>query len=152
MSSSKELTEGRLIEALERLLKGIPRNVKAKGKLTLNKINNEAKLGNSYVHKFPDFVAYAKPLIDEYNQNRDKAMTTGLDVEINDVELDEVDKLKTQLRKALELKDRYRLERDNAVEARQQLEHKYSELMFHAHELQEDLNNRSNIVMHLKKW
>lgn len=149
--SSKELTEGRLREALERLLNGTPRNVKAKGKLTLNKVNNEAKLGNSYVHKFPEFVSYAKPLIDEYNQNRDKAMTKGLDVEISGVELDQVDKLKAQLKKALELKERYRLERDNAVEARQQLEHKYSELMFHAHELQEDLNNRSNIVMHLKK-
>ncbi|WP_318463880.1 hypothetical protein [Photobacterium leiognathi] len=149
--SSKELTEGRLREALERLINGTPRNVKAKGKLTLNKVNNEAKLGNSYVHKFPDFVAYAKPLIDEYNQNRDKAMTKGLGVEISGVELDQVDKLKAQLKKALELKERYRLERDNAVEARQQLEHKYSELMFHAHELQEDLNNRSNIVMHLKK-
>lgn len=149
--SSKELTEGRLREALERLLNGTPRNVKTKGKLTLNKVNNEAKLGNSYVHKFPEFVAYAKPLIDEYNQNRDKAMTKGLDVEISGVELDQVDKLKAQLKKALELKERYRLERDNAVEARQQLEHKYSELMFHAHELQEDLNNRSNIVMHLKK-
>ncbi|WP_413525242.1 hypothetical protein [Photobacterium phosphoreum] len=148
---SKELTEGRLREALERLLNGTARNVKKKGKLTLNKVNNEAKLGNSYVHKFPDFVAYAKPLIDEYNQNRDKAMTKGLDVEISGVELDQVDKLKAQLKKALELKERYRLERDNAVEARQQLEHKYSELMFHAHELQEDLNNRSNIVMHLKK-
>ena len=134
-----------------RLLIGTPRNVKTKEKLTLNKVNNEAKLGNSYVHKFPDFVAYAKPLIDEYNQNRDKAMTKGLDVEISGVELDQVDKLKAQLKKALELKERYRLERDNAVEARQQLEHKYSELMFHAHELQEDLNNRSNIVMHLKK-
>lgn len=151
MSKSKELTEGRLREALERLLNGTARNVKKKGKLTLNKVNNEAKLGNSYVHKFPDFVAYAKPLIDEYNQNRDKAMTKGLDVEISGVELDQVDKLKAQLKKALELKERYRLERDNAVEARQQLEHKYSELMFHAHELQEDLNNRSNIVMHLKK-
>lgn len=149
--SSKELTEGRLREALERLLNGTPRNVKAKGKLTLNKVNNEAKLGNSYVHKFPEFVAYAKPLIDEYNQNRDKAMTKGLDVEISGVELDQVDKLKAQLKKALELKERYRLERDNAVEARQQLEHKYSELMFHVHELQEDLNNRNNIVMHLKK-
>ncbi|OBU44479.1 hypothetical protein AYY26_17350 [Photobacterium phosphoreum] len=148
--SSKELTEGRLREALERLLNGTPRNVKAKGKLTLNKVNNEAKLGNSYVHKFPEFVAYAKPLIDEYNQNRDKAMTKGLDVEINGVELDEVDKLRAKLKEALKLKDRYRLERDNAVEARQQLEHKYSELMFHAHELQEDLNNRSNVVTHLK--
>ena len=149
--SSKELTEGRLREALERLLNGTPRNVKAKGKLTLNKVNNEAKLGNSYVHKFPEFVAYAKPLIDEYNQSRDKAMTKGLDVEINGVELDEVDKLRAKLKEALKLKDRYRLERDNAVEARQQLEHKYSELMFHVHELQEDLNNRNNIVMHLKK-
>ena len=149
--SSKELTEGRLREALERLLNGTPRNVKAKGKLTLNKVNNEAKLGNSYVHKFPEFVAYAKPLIDEYNQSRDKAMTKGLDVEISGVELDEVDKLRAKLKEALKLKDRYRLERDNAVEARQQLEHKYSELMFHTHELQEDLNNRSNIVMHLKR-
>lgn len=95
--------EGLLVNAFQRLLDGKPLNVKATGKLTLNRINNEAQLGNSYVHKFKEFVAYAKPVIDEYNLNRDKAMTTGLDIEL-DVPLSELDRLKHELKKLMSLK------------------------------------------------
>ena len=130
--------EAVLVNALQRLLNGKPVKVKPGGKLTLNRINNEAGFGNSYVHKFPDFVAYAKPVIEEYNLNRDKAMSTGLDIEVN-APLSEIEGLRFKLRKAEELKAKYRIERDNAIEARKVLEHKYSELMFRAYSLQEDL-------------
>lgn len=150
MSGDRSLTEARLHEALDRLLKGNPRHVKASGKLTLNKVNNEAKLGNSYVHKFPEFVSYAKPLIDEYNLNRDKAITTGLDVEIG-APLSEIDKLKAEIKRERALKVKYRKERDNAIEARKQLEAKYSELMFRAYELQEELQSSNQVVTPFSK-
>ncbi|OBU22355.1 hypothetical protein [Photobacterium aquimaris] len=141
--------EGLLVNAFQRLLDGKPLHVKATGKLTLNRINNEAQLGNSYVHKFKEFVAYAKPVIDEYNLNRDKAMTTGLDIEL-DVPLSEFDRLKLQLKKANELKDKYRIQRDNAIEARKQLEAENARLRFRVFDLQQELLDENSIVTPIK--
>lgn len=141
--------EGLLVNAFQRLLDGKPLHVKATGKLTLNRINNEALLGNSYVHKFKEFVAYAKPVIDEYNLNRDKAMTTGLDIEL-DVPLSEFDGLKRQLKKANELKDKYRVQRNNAIEARKQLEAENARLRFRVFELQQELLDENSVVTPIK--
>ena len=141
--------EGLLVNAFQRLLDGKPLHVKATGKLTLNRINNEAQLGNSYVHKFKEFVAYAKPVIDEYNLNRDKAMTTGLDIEL-DVPLSELDRLKHKLKKADELKDKYRVQRDNAIEARKLLEAENARLRFRVFDLQQELLNENSVVTPIK--
>ncbi|MDE0550631.1 hypothetical protein AAIA71_05465 [Vibrio harveyi] len=141
--------EGLLVNAFQRLLDGKPLHVKATGKLTLNRINNEALLGNSYVHKFKEFVAYAKPVIDEYNLYRDKAMTTGLDIEL-DVPLSEFDGLKHQLKKANELKDKYRVQRNNAIEARKQLEAENARLRFRVFELQQELLDENSVVTPIK--
>lgn len=141
--------EGLLVNAFQRLLDGKPLHVKATGKLTLNRINNEAQLGNSYVHKFKEFVAYAKPVIDEYNHNRDKAMTTGLDIEL-DVPLSEIDRLKHELKKANELKDKYRVQRNNAVEARKQLEAENAKLRFRVFDLQQELLDENSVVTPIK--
>ncbi|HHF2919255.1 TPA: hypothetical protein ACPJ0H_002747 [Vibrio diabolicus] len=141
--------EGLLVNAFQRLLDGKPLHVKATGKLTLNRINNEAQLGNSYVHKFKEFVAYAKPVIDEYNLNRDKAMTTGLDIEL-DAPLPELDRLKQQLKKANELKDNYRIQRDNAIEARKQLEAENARLRFRVFDLQQELLSEISVVTPFK--
>lgn len=141
--------EGLLVNAFQRLLDGKPLHVKATGKLTLNRINNEAQLGNSYVHKFKEFVAYAKPVIDEYNLNRDKAMTIGLDIEL-DAPLPELDRLKQQLKKANELKDKYRIQRDNAIEARKQLEAENARLRFRVFDLQQELLSEISVVTPFK--
>jgi len=143
-------TEGLLVNAFQRLLDGKPRKVKAKGKLTLNRINNEAGLGNSYVHKFKEFVAYAKPVIEEYNLNREKAIATGLDIEV-DAPLTEIDALKAKLKKVEALKNRYRMDRDDAIKARKTLEHKYSELMFRTYDLQQELQTKNEVVVTYKK-
>ncbi|NOJ09588.1 hypothetical protein [Vibrio splendidus] len=141
--------EGLLVNAFQRLLDGKPLHVKATGKLTLNRVNNEAKFGNSYVHKFKDFVAYAKPIIEEYNLNRDKAMTTGLDIEL-DAPLSELDRLKHDLKKANELKDKYRVQRNNAIEARKQLETENARLRFRVFDLQQELLDKNSVVTPIK--
>ncbi|GAC33592.1 hypothetical protein [Paraglaciecola polaris] len=130
--------EAMLVNALQRLLNGAPTRIKAEGRLTLNRINKEAGLGNSYIHKFKDFVNYAKPIIAEYNLNREKAILTGLDIEVN-TPLSELENLKAKLKGAEALKAKYRTERDNAVAARKILEQKNSELMFRAYDLQDEL-------------
>lgn len=135
---SKELTESRLHAALNRLLEGKPVRVKSTGKLTLNKINNEAGLGNSYIHKFTDFLEYANPIIEEHNVNREKAMATGLGIDV-EVPLSELDRLRSELARERKLKDRYRLERDNAIAARKILEAEHANLMFRALEMQEEI-------------
>ncbi|MEK1972779.1 hypothetical protein WOB87_06690 [Vibrio parahaemolyticus] len=141
--------EGLLVNAFQRLLDGKPLYVKPTGKLTLNRINKEAQLGNSYVHKFKEFVAYAKPVIDEFNLNRDKVMITGLDIEL-DVPLSQIDKLKAQLKKAEELKDKYRVERNNAIEARKQLEAENATLRFRVFDLQQELLEQNSVVTPMK--
>ncbi|MGI2134008.1 hypothetical protein ACRN93_22165 [Shewanella baltica] len=138
--------EAMLANALQRLLDGAPTKVKPKGKLTLNRINNEAGLGNSYIHKFKDFVNYAKSIIEEYNLNREKAMATGLDIEVN-TPLSELENLKGKLKRAEDLKTKYRMERDDALAARKQLEQKNSELMFRVYDLQEELQQHKQTVV-----
>ncbi|ENP8302267.1 hypothetical protein [Vibrio parahaemolyticus] len=142
-------TEGVLVNAFQRLLDGKPLHVKATGKLTLNRINNEAQLGNSYVHKFKQFVDYAKPVIEEYNLNRDKAMTTGLDIEL-DAPLSVLDRLKHDLKKANDLKNKYRVQRNNAIEARKQLEAENARLRFRVFDLQQELLDENSVVTPIK--
>ncbi len=137
--------EGVLVNALQRLLDGKPLHVKATGKLTLNRVNNEALFGNSYIHKFKAFVSYARPIIDEYNLIRDRAMKIGLKLE-PDTPLSDLDKLKLELKKTRELKDRYRLERNNALEARKQLESENAKLRFRVFDLQQTLSNENSVV------
>ncbi|EOE6246764.1 hypothetical protein ACKOZR_001498 [Vibrio parahaemolyticus] len=142
-------TEGVLVNAFQRLLDGKPLHVKATGKLTLNRINNEAQLGNSYVHKFKEFVDYAKPVIEEYNLNRDKAMTTGLAIEL-DAPLSVLDRLKHDLKKANDLKNKYRVQRNNAIEARKQLEAENARLRFRVFDLQQELLDENSVVTPIK--
>jgi hypothetical protein len=135
---SKESTVGRLRAALERLVTGKPLKVKLQGRLTLNKINNEAGLGNSYIHKFTDFVKNeAKPAIEEYNSNYDPIKAKLLE---NEVKLTDVEKIKAKLKKEVALKERYRKERYELNAINKELETKNSTLMFRLYELQEQIN------------
>lgn len=142
--SSKVVTEGRLDAALLRLLNRVPERVRQVGKLTLNKVNKEAGLGHSYVHKFPDFVKRAIPQIEKYNQYAHE-IETGM--ELDDSQIDEVSRLKIQLKKEIRLKEKYRSERDNAVAIQKELELLNSSLMFRLYELQEEARHFTVIPM-----
>lgn len=150
MSRGKQVTEARLHEALQRLLKGQGWHVQSKGRLTLNKINTEAQLGNSYVHKFPDFVAHARPLLESFNHNREKSMALGLSVEIN-TPLSEIDKLKSELQRERALKEKYRKERDNAIRARSLLEQEYSKIIKRVADLQEERQVSEYVVTPMER-
>ena len=60
--------------------------------------------------------------------------------------LSEIDNLKAELARERKLKDKYRLERNNAIEARKLLEAQHSELMFRAYELQVDLQGYKKVA------
>ncbi|ADN77902.1 conserved hypothetical protein [Ferrimonas balearica DSM 9799] len=150
MSEQLKLSEARLQAAFERLVSGKPLKVKASGRLTLNKINNEAGFAKGYVHKFPEFMERIKPLIEDYNYKREQALASGLDIEI-DAPLSEMDVLRAKLKKAERLKEKYRTERDNAVEARKQLEMNYSELSFRYYELQETVKAQGSVMTPIKR-
>lgn len=147
MSRDRNLTESKLHEALNRLLRGQPKRVKFKGKLTLNKVNNEAGLGNSYVHKFPDFVEYAKPVIEDYNNNWQQSMEEGISVD--EVPVSELDKLKSEKLREKSLKEKYKQERDDAVKAKVELEAVNNTLMFRLYELQEELSSLKNTIVEI---
>lgn len=128
----------RLRAALERLISGKPERVSLSRKLTLNRINNEAGLGHSYIHKFEDFVKYeAHPAIESFNANYDPVKAKLLQ---NKVDVTETDKLKNKLKKATTLKEQYRQERDDLQIINKELETQNSSLIFRLYELQEQVN------------
>lgn len=128
----------RLRAALERLISGKPERVSPSGKLTLNRINNEAGLGHSYIHKFGDFIKYeANPAIESFNANYNPIKAKLLQ---NKVEPTETEKLKHKLKKETALKEQYRQERDDLQIINKELETQNSSLMFRLYELQEQLN------------
>lgn len=137
MSNKRALTEGRLRNALQRLLEGRPIRAKQAGKLTLNKINTEAGLGNAHINKFPDFVDEIGPKIDEYNQNKTRALESG--VILPSVTLTPLESIKADLKREQKLKVKYRTERDDEKKAKVELEALNNSLLFRVYELQEEL-------------
>ena len=137
--SSREITKGRLRAALQRVLEGQPQNVKKHGKLTLNKINNEARLGRSYIHKFKDFIEEeANPAIESFNKAYDPVAAKAL-AESEEGELTNEVKLKRELKAQERLKKEYKEERDELKVINQMLEEQNSSLMFRIYELQQEL-------------
>ncbi len=140
-----------LKKALERLLAGNPVRTKAKGRLTLNQINNEADLEQSYIHKFKDFVEnVANPAIEKYNgslgySEQSEQMTSG------SKDMSELDKLRSELNRERELKVEYRRERDEALAINTELETLNKSLMFRVFELQEQLSAEVVEFEHHKK-
>lgn len=143
--------EEKLKKALERLQAGKPVRTKAKGRLTLNKINNEAGLGRSYIHKFKQFVEnVANPAIEAFNDNLD---TIDHDERLfsESEDMSELDKLRAELNRERELKVEYRRERDEANAINTELETLNKSLMFRVYELQEQLSAEVLEFEHHKK-
>ena len=142
--ASRQVTEGRLRAALQRLVDGKPERLRKVGKLSLNKINKEAGLGHSYIHKFDSFVENeATPAIEEFNKNYDP-LAEQLTSEVKE-DLTETEKLKAKLKKEIALKEQYRNERDEYKLINKELEHQNNSLMFRVYELQDEVRN--NIVV-----
>ena len=135
--SKLKLTEARLREALQRLLEGSSIRTKVSGKLTLNKINNEAGLGNSYIHKFKDLVKEFTPIINDYNAKKDAVLDQG--IILPSVVLTPVELLKIDFKREKKLKELYRQQRDNARKAQKELEVIHNTLLFRIYDLQEEL-------------
>jgi len=134
-----ELTEARLRDALQRLLDGVPRKTKAAGLITLNKVNKEAGLGHSYIHKFPDFIDEAKPQIKKYNTDKKTLLNDDISLTEPEVALTESENFRVELNRIERLKDRYRHERNDAKNAKKELEKLNNTLMYRLFDLQEEL-------------
>lgn len=134
-----EMTVARFRAALQRLLEGKPIRTKASGKLTYNKINNEAGAGHSYINKscFKELRDEFLPLIEEYNTNKNKALEGG--VVLPEVNLSTEEKLKIELKREIGLKKRYKQERDDAKSAAALLEASHNKLLFRIHDLQNEV-------------
>jgi hypothetical protein len=149
MPNRREVTEARLQAALDRLLKDKPINTKPTGNITLNKINNEAKLGNSYIHKFPDFVERIKCIIEEFNKERTKLLSGGVD--LAKVELSSEDEYKRDKLREERLKKKYLQDSKDAKEKYKLLEAENKQLMFRVLELQEELNRYKVVSLSTQK-
>jgi hypothetical protein len=139
MSTIKN-TEIKFREALNRLLAGEPIRTKSTGKLTFNKINNEAGAGHSYINK-----ACFKSLreeefqtqIERYNNVKFDAMEGG--VILPELNLSTEDALRRDLKREIGLKVRYKKERDDARKYSKLDESERNTLLFRIHDLQEQL-------------
>ncbi|MFA0331338.1 hypothetical protein AB4526_20000 [Vibrio cyclitrophicus] len=141
----------KLKKALCRLQNGKPLRTKVKGQLTLNKINNEAGLGRSYIHKFKDFVQnVANPAIEKYNEKLDEPEQSQQMVAESEG-MSELDKLRVELNREKELKEEYRRERNEALAINTELETLNKSLMFRIYELQEPLSAEIAEYEHHKK-
>jgi len=141
----------KLKKALYRLQNGKPLRTKVKGQLTLNKINNEAGLGRSYIHKFKDFVQnVANPAIEKYNEKLDEPEQSQQMVAESEG-MSELDKLRVELNREKELKEEYRRERNEALAINTELETLNKSLMFRIYELQEPLSAEIAEYEHHKK-
>ncbi|SGZ08888.1 hypothetical protein [Moritella viscosa] len=150
LTETQKLTEARLRDALQRLLDSVPIKTKALGLLTLNKVNKEAGLGHSYIHKFTDFIDEAKPKIAKYNAEKSALLNDNFSLTETDVELTEAESFRVELNRVNRLKDRYRQERGDARKAKEELEALNNTLMYRLFELQEKLGIQKNIVSKLK--
>jgi hypothetical protein len=138
--SAIENTEIKFREALSRLLAGEPIRTKPTGKLTFNKINNEAGSGHSYINK----ACFKKlredefqPQIDRYNNIKSDAMEGG--VVLPELNLSTEEVLRRELKREIELKIRYKQERDDARKDSKLSESERNTLLFRIHDLQEQL-------------
>jgi hypothetical protein len=171
MNDKTQITLARLKDALKRLIIGRPKYVKSTGKLTLNKINIEARLGGSYIHKFPDFKLSVAPVILEFNSAQTKFLNgdisanefNAIRVEIlhGDASEDELqlavdiaplnekicltkeEALRADFNREKRLKEQYREERDDALKARKELEALNNTLMYRLYELQQELSSQN---------
>lgn len=133
------MTEARFRAAFKRLLNGNPTHTKASGKLTYNKINNEAGAGHSYINKpcFEKFRDEVKDEIDSYNSKKNKALEGG--VVLPEIKLTTEEALRRELKREIGLKNKYKQERDDAKAAKELLESMHNTLLFRIHDLQEEL-------------
>lgn len=148
MKTAKPTAEQRLHEALNRLINGEPTKVKSTGQLTLNKINKEAGLGHSYIHKFPRFIEEATPIIEKYNQDRKLLLNNYLN--IKEVELSEFEKLRIELNRERDLKDKYRKQKEDLEIKLKKLESLNNTLMYRVFELQNDINSSVTYMLENK--
>ncbi|MFW1429729.1 hypothetical protein ACEV94_02280 [Vibrio parahaemolyticus] len=141
----------RFQSALDRLLDGKPERVKASGRLTLNKINREAGFGQSYIHKFKKFIEeIANPAIEKYNRELDNPQSPQKETS-EQGDMSEIDKLRAELEREKELKDKYRKELNDVKKINKELETLNKSLMFRVYELQEEFGERVYEIADRKK-
>lgn len=144
--SKKEITLGRLRNALKRLLDGKPTKVKANAKLTLNRINKEAGLSQSYIHKFPEFIKEAEPQIIEFNNKFDPNALSPINEDSNSDSV--VDSLRHSLSREKRLKEKYKQERDDLRAVNQSIVARENGLLFQLYELQQTLEKYTDEKIH----
>ena len=125
-------------QALKRLLSGTPTRVKVTGKLTLNKINNEAGLRHSYIYKFDSFVEYANPIIEKFNE---EPINDDIIPPSNSDNLTELEKLRQELKHEKKLKNEYRLDKKDLQKRFDLLEEKYQNVVYQLFLLQNSDSN-----------
>ena len=97
MKEKSEITLQLLNEALDRLLSGSPVNTKLDGKISIKRINDEAKLSRGAIYYYKDFVELAKEKIQEHKN----------DVKVEKSPATKEEKLRNQKKKKKRLKKDY---------------------------------------------
>jgi hypothetical protein len=136
-ATKKQITEGRLRAALDRLLAGKPEKVPTNGKLSIKRVNDEAGLSRSYIYKFPEIVDEAEKAIAEYIKEHGENYAQEL-VEVGEDE-NRIEKLKRQLATETRLKKEYKQQRDNIKTAADLIAQREATLAYRVFELEQEI-------------
>ncbi|MGQ7263570.1 hypothetical protein [Vreelandella sp. V005] len=130
-SERGEITKQRLEDALQRLIDGNPERTPNDGKLNLSRINKEAGLSSGGIYYYSDFVEKARKEI-----NSLKTKNASLTYKAGKIS---IDRLRAQRDKERELKERYRLQRDDIKKFCDQVIARNANLEFSLYEALEEI-------------
>lgn len=141
-SERGEITKQRLEDALQRLIDGKPEKTPDDGKLNLSRINKEAGLSSGGIYYYSEFVDKARNEIVKFKAKKSNSTFTAGKISL--------DRLRAQRDKERELKERYRLQRDEIKKFCDQVIARNANLEFSLYEALEEIDALQNELNKVK--
>jgi hypothetical protein len=148
MTTSNNMTEQRLQDALSRLLEGKPVNTRLDGRISIKRINDEAGLTHGAIYYYKDFICKAKVEIELFKKSKKSS-----DILDNAVEsLPETKKLRRERDNEKRLKNEYREQVGNLKHLSDEVVKVNVSLAFRVLELENEIRRQSDEkIVHLPR-
>lgn len=149
--NKRDITEQKLYDALERLVKGEPICTKNDGKISIKRINDEACLSQGLIYSYKKFMTDARLAIDEHKIKTIINENVNSSTSLNEIK---IKKLKDERDNAIKLKNSYREKMNDYMSIAEQALIREAILMAQCYELQLEINSRRSenvIVINHKK-
>lgn len=140
-SNNSSITEIKLEQALERLLRGIPERTKPDGKISISRINSEAGLSVGSIYYYKEFLTKARSVISDLKSTKNTNSTS--------INKSDIARLRSERDKQKKLKIKYRDQRDSikkfadgVVQENAKLHFSLYEALIRIEELEKKLNDK----------